>query len=445
MKAWSRRLAMALLAAAVAATACERQPVDGAGRRAAAQARLEAVVGAFPRSPAGGEAGARLLAAAQAVETDKDLRAVLRRMAKQRVSEWSAEDRLTLERALGERSAALRGLHLAAATGPAGLGISAPPPGEKFPDLLPLLGAVRVLTLEGRAALRRGDLGRAAEDAQTVVRVLEATQREPWALTQMVAGSLERDALELLAEAIAVGDEPSSELLTAGLRDLEQIPGLAWIAGEASFAASVLEARDESLPDEAIALDAAVRDLVIARLYERYADMAAAVAGGHEAFASWRDDWQREEAEHRRKPSAAWLRWIFSRRSQAEWMADMLADLLFGGATPNAEKRLTALPARRLAVLAAELAASGRRAGSLPESIAPLVAARRADFAGELPAYQGRDDGSARLALPRTEAVWRQRFGSTELVPLRFEWEIPSPPAQSSNRKRGAPTPLPRS
>jgi hypothetical protein len=440
-----RGIFITVLAAALVAPACERQPVDGAGRRAAAQARLEAIVGPFPQAPAAGEAGAGLLAAARAVETDQELRSVLRRMAAQRVSDWSAEDRATFERALNERSAALRALHHAAAAEPAGLGIPAPLPDEVFPNLQPLLGAVRILTLEGRAALRREDIERAAEDAHTAVRVLYATQCEPWSLTQMVAGSLERDTLELLAEAIALGDEPSIELLTAGLRRLEKVPALAWIAGEASLVAPGFERRDESLPAEAIALDAAVADLVIARLYERHAEMATALAGGRDAFAFWLADWERQQARHRQKPSAAWLRWIFSRRSQGEWMADMLADLVFGGSAPNAEKRLTALPARHLAILAAEIATAGRHAGVLPESIERFMAPLSAAFLGQPPEYRRRDDGSAHLSLPRTEAAWRERFGRTETVPLRFEWEIPAPRAQASNEKRDAPDSRPRS
>jgi hypothetical protein len=415
-------LAGVLLASGLIASGCAASPpVDAPARKAAAKSRLEAVVGPFPTAPAGGAAGARLREALQRVEVEASQRVPLRRLARQKESEWPAEDRASLEGLLAERASAFEQLRVAAAAEPDGLGISVPLPDGAFPDVRPLLDAARLLSLEGRAALRAGNAELAADDARTCMQLLRAARAEPWLLTQLLAGAAERASVELLAEDLAAGTGATESAFAEGLERLDSLPAVAWIAGEASLAVRAFDPSNERRPKEAIEMDPVLADLSLARMYTRYAELAAAVTAGRDALRDLSAQLRREEDQ--RKGAGGWLRLAFSPQRRGEILADSLADVLFASLIESADKDLAALPARRLALVAIAVARRGRGAGELPATIDGLDPSP----SGEPVVYERRADGSARLALPRAGDEWKEHFSGAESVSGRFEWTIAAP------------------
>jgi hypothetical protein len=417
-------------------------PADGAARKAAARASLEAVVGAFPTTPAGGEDGRRLFAAIQPLAVDKDERAPLRRLSRAAVSEWTASDRESFASLLAGRRAQLASLHAAAALAPLGLGIPVPPPEGAFPDLRPFLDASRLVALDGREALANGDTPRAARSARTVGLLLQAGYSEPWMVAQLLAGAGERSVDRFLADALASGDAATRDELALALERLDAVPALAWVAGEASLAERTF-ARSGEKPEakEIIGLQAAYMDIVVARLYERYAAMAHALDGGWQTFRPWAAEMESLNGEAPRF-SDQLLIFTMSPAQRAEHFADVVADTLWSSFVGGIEKAVATRSARQLQRLALDLDRQGRETGSYPENLD--LATWRNDYLGESPVYARATDGSARLSLPMTADAWRSDFGA-DVSPPSLEWQLPAPAAQESKGKLTPAAPPPRS
>ena len=395
------------------APGCGGPPADVAARKAEARARLETLAGPFPTAPAGGEAGARLRETAAALAVETASRSPLRRLAREAVvARWQAEDRAVLEALLAERAPAIAALDAAAAAEPAGLGLAVPLPEETFPDLRPLLDAARLLALDGRLALEQGDRPRAAARAATLQRLQYATRAEPWLITQLIAGGLERNSMELLADALARADAATTSVFGAGLARLDSLPPLGWIAGEASLIEPRFAHPGENTARKIEKLDPEFADVAAATLYARYAELATAVSAGPAAYRDWWSRTERESNERRRWAEKHWWRLAFSPQRAAR-NADAIADLLFESVAEAVGKDIASRPSRQLARLAIRLAS-----GPLPAAL-PEVAGFE-----EVPVYALRSDGMATVSLPAARDDWQRRFSQPETLPTRFEFLI---------------------
>lgn len=425
---------------------CERPPTDAAAKHAAARARLEAAVGPFPTEPAGGEAGARLLVTLRPLAAEDPDRPLLRRLARTSVEQWASDDASALTKYLSDRETAMAEARLAAGTEPSGLGLPVPPPADDtFAEIRPLLSSVRLLTLDGRVAIARSDELRAMEDARAISRILHAAYGEPWLITHLLAGAAERMAFSFVADAIEQGDHGTLDVFRQGLLRLDEIPALAWVAGEALLVERNFASQIKGSPSEEELLEEAYSDAIAAMMLERDADLVAAAAGGSESFRVWAEQLRREAAKQSKMDPARWVRHWIPRGLGGEDPIRTIAAIVCCGPIDEAEKVLGQRTARHLAVLAITVEASGRQDGSLPATIEEQAAAFRNEYTSERPIYELRPDGSASLTLRRALESWRERFGTMEMMPPGFEWEIPAPRAQASNEKRTAPASRPRS
>ncbi len=398
-------------------------------------------MGSFPTAPAGGQEGRRLLEALAPLAVDKDERPLLRRLARSAVAEWTPSDRQAFASLLGGRQSALAGLHASANAGPPGLGIPVPPPEAAFPDLRPFLDACRLLALDGREALASGDSARAARAARTLGFLLQAGYREPWMMAQLLAGAGERSADRLLADALTRGDAATLDELTRALERLDAVAPQAWLAGEASLAERTFARRGEKPEAEEFpGFHPDYADVVVARLYERYAEVAHALAGGWQTFRPWAAAMENVNTE-RPRVSDKLLVFTMSREKRAERFADAVADTLWSSFVGGIQKAVATRAARQLQRLALDIDRQGREIGAYPGELD--LTAWRNDYLGESPVYEIAADGSARLSLPMTAEAWRRDFAA-DVSPPSLEWQLPAPAPQESKRKLGPSSP-PRS
>jgi hypothetical protein len=440
--AWRRRsIASFALLAFLSAAGCSGPPADDAPRRAAARAALESTVGPFPEHPAGGAAGLRLREAMRVFLLDEAERPLLRRLSKEAAASWSDGDRRALAEVLGKRGAAWTELRAAAQALPGGLGIPVPLPENSFPDLRPLLDSSRVLVVDAREAVAAGESSRAVEDVRSLGGLLHAAYAEPWLLTQLLASAGERHLGPVIADALAAGDAAVLDEVLDALRLLDSVPQQRWIAGEASLAErNFTRAGGEGGAKDNAGFQEVYGDLVVAKLYERYAKMAELAAGGWPALGPWFDELDRKAKERAKMDAGRWLRLALSPARRAEELSDTVADLLWSSLVDAIKKSLATRSLRGLAELALDLARERRQGNPVATEVA---AGFRNDYTGEVPVLESRADGSLRLSLPLTEAAWKRDF-PVDLVAPRLAWELP-PPAQSPKARLGTAAARPRS
>ena len=116
------------------------------------------------------------------------------------------------------------------------------------------------------------------------------------------------------------------------------------------------------------------------------------------------------------------------------WMFGVLESVIFPEGAKAAARVQSTLSARNLAGVALALRLRAFETGSYPSTLADLPGATQPDpFAGKPLAYDRRPDGSARVAVPGFEGLWKRiSDAGAGGQPLSCELPPSQPPAARS-------------
>ena len=347
---------------------------------------------------------------------------------------WTEEQRGNVPRILANNRPALELLHRAAGMARSSFGVIGSTNKAKeltMTHLLKLMTAQRLLLVDARMALLEHDRARLLADAASMATMAAGLEREIPTVELFSGIACERIFLAALGDAVA---DPSTDretltklqgmVVDTDLRAAWRRSNLAEQAEISKPVAAVMSdpctARQEKLGLYTRFMEFAVGGIFQAQQLELRVDLVAAVDQPLGLNPSWS-----RRGLHR-------PRTIFG-------VFEVFESVMFGETAKSSVGRVqSTLSLRVLARIALAVRLQGLAAGSYPETLASLPGAMQPDpFAGKPLTYERRPDGSACVAVPGFEDLWK-RVSDASAITQPFSWELPAPPrlVDAKNAKR---------
>ena len=340
-------------------------------------------------------------------------------------SPWTAEDEAGFDALIAKLEPARAQMDRAVGLERSSLGIDYSSMELVVPDLMPWVGAARVLAVHCDLALQRGEVDEAIADVALLERMAAVMRREPLTITLLIGGALERFCYDCVEAVLAdVHTLPQIDRLQADLDHLERSAASlrsvlaregAWLHLVMSKWASEERAKERSSSWLEQWLGEPVRK-------------ARALLGVDWLLAANRLEAAARLARHAEEPIAGLeAPELFEREldESSRWLHDPTTMIVLPNLVDAIHKDQRTTSARRLAHTALRLRRERLERGAYP---ARLPDPPTSDYAGDIATYRLLDDGGAEIAFVESENAWTARhaaFGPGPWQAPNLTWSLP--------------------